>query len=374
MTRGRRRRSARRSWAAWLTIPLALLGFGLVIAPPSEVRVHVVVDGRPVALGQPATVGGALTLAGARPRNGHQRTAVSNAKVDDARDPAVITRNGEPARRSDRVHDGDVVRTEDGRDWIEAAVTRTEAVPFAGLPEVETHAWRPGEDGTRRVVVGARSGELIGQTLVTAPVDATAVDGPVVTLSFDDGPHPEWTPQVLDILARRNVRAVFCVVGQQVDANPELVTRIAAEGHRLCDHSVDHANLTGAGEEQLAAEIGPTADRVEALTGERPQFFRSPYGVFSDPVVARAHAVGLRVLGWAVDTEDFQRPTPTALVSEILDAVVPGSVILFHDGGGDRSNTVAALPYVISALQGQGYRFVVPGVAGAPPPEASSSS
>lgn len=349
--------------AAWLVLPLALAGFGVVIAPPPAVAIHAWVDGRPVTVGQPATVERVLAAAGVHLRDGHLRAAVTHSVLGHHVDPAQVTRNGAAAGPTDLVHEGDALRTADGNDWIEAAVARISPVPATGLPAVETHVWRPGSDGARRDVVGARSGETVRQTLITPPAAAHAVTGRVVTLTFDDGPHAEWTPQVLDILRRRHVRAVFCVVGDMVDVHPDLVARIAAEGHRLCDHSVSHADLEGASAEQLAAEIGPTADRVAAITGRRPEFFRAPYGAFSDAVVAAAHAQGMRALGWAVDTEDFAQPAPTTLVPALLDAVGPGAVILFHDGGGDRRSTVDALPYVITALRRQGYRFVVPGVA-----------
>lgn len=351
-----------RRWARWLAPPLAVLGFGLVIAAPQPVRVHATVNGQPVAVGQPARVGRLIDAAGGRIRDGRLRSAVTGSVLDAHGDPAVITLNGVPAGTEALVHEGDAVRTTDGHDWIEAGVARTVSVPFGGLPDVETHAWRPGLDGTRRVVEGARSREVVRRTVITPALTAEAIPGRVVTLSFDDGPNADWTPQVLDILRRKHVHAVFCVIGDMVDVHPELVARVFAEGHRLCDHSVTHAELTDASTDQLVAEIGPTADRVEAITGERPAFFRSPYGVFTDPVIDAAHEQGLRVLGWGVDTEDFDRPAPTVLVPAIVAAVTPGSVILFHDGGGNRQLTVDALPFVITALRRQGYRFVLPAV------------
>ena len=353
---------ARRAWAGWLVAPLSLLVLGVTVAPSAPVRIHVVVDGTPVTIGQPATVDRALAAAGARPRDGHLRAVVSGAPVPGAVDPGIVTRNGLPAAGPDHVHDGDVLRTRDGRDWVERTVVRTDAVPTDGPPAVETHAWRPGAEGVRRTVVGADSGEEVRSTVVTPPRPAARIPGGVVTLSFDDGPHRDWTPQILDILRRRRVPAVFCVVGDMVDVHPDLVARIAAEGHRLCDHTVDHPDLDGASPDQLAAQIGPTAERVAALTGERPVLFRAPYGTFTDAAVAHANSLGLRALGWAVDTDDYAGPAPTTMVADLVASVEPGAVILFHDGGGDRQATVDALPYVITALRREGYRFVVPGV------------
>lgn len=339
-----------------------MVGFGLTIPPPPVLQVNATVNGRAVTVDQPATTGAVLAAAGIRTRTGRLRAVASNTVLGHHTDEATITVNGVEVGRDDPVRDGDVVRTVDGRDWIEAAVARTEPVPFSGLPSVETHAWRPGADGARRLVVGAHSGETVTDIEIAPAVAAHQVPGRVVTLSFDDGPNADWTPRVLDILRRRHVRAVFCVVGEMVDAHPDLVARIADEGHRLCDHTVGHPDLGDANAEELAAEVGPTADRVAAITGRRPAFFRGPYGVFTDAVVAAAHDEGMRALGWAVDTEDFAQPTPTTLVPALVDAVEPGAVVLFHDGGGNRQSTVEALPYVITALRRQGYRFVLPGI------------
>jgi len=365
--------AGRRPWAAWCIVPLALVSFGLTIPPPPVVRVHATVNGRAVTVDQPATTGRVLAAAGVRPRDGRLHAAVSGTVLGRQADDATITVNGLPAGTDAPVRDGEVVRTADGHDWIEATVYRTLPVPFTGLPAVETHAWRPGVDGARRQVVGARSGETVSDIEIAPAVAAHQVPGRVVTLSFDDGPNADWTPRVLDILRRRHVRAVFCVVGEMVDLHPDLVGRIADEGHRLCDHSVNHPDLGDAGADELAAEIGPTADRIAAITGRRPSFFRAPYGVFTDAVVDAAHAEDLRVLGWAVDTEDFAQPTPTTLVPALVDAVGPGAVILFHDGGGNRQMTVDALPYVITALRRQGYRFVLPGIEHPPGPAANAA-
>jgi peptidoglycan/xylan/chitin deacetylase (PgdA/CDA1 family) len=350
-------------WAAlWTAVLVLCTGISLVVADPLPVRVTGTVNGRPVSVGQPATVAGFLREAGIEPRDGRLLSVVHREVLDPAIDPAVVTRNGEPTEFDANVRDGDVIRTEDGHDRVEDTVTTTEAVPFPGLPEVETVAWRPGVDGLARVVAGEVSGEEVSRETITAPLPAEPVPGPVVTLSFDDGPHPEWTRRILRILRRRNVNAVFCVVGDMIDAHPEIVERAHEDGHRLCDHTVSHPDLEGTSRDLREAEIGTVADRVEELTGERPAFFRSPYGVWTDPVIRTAHRHELRLLGWDVDTEDFQGPPATVLVQQVVDQVQPGSVILLHDGGGDRQATVDALPYLITALRRAGYQFALPPV------------
>ena len=349
-------------WAGlWVALLLLGTAISLVVADPLPVRVVGTVNGLPVSVGQPATVGAFLEAAGVEPVDGRLLSVVEGAALDPHDDPAVVTRNGQPASLDTPVHDEDVVRTRDGHDRVEGTVTATVEVPFPGLPDVETVAWRPGVDGSDRVVAGEVSGEQVSRQVVVPAVPAEPVPGNVVTLSFDDGPHAEWTRRVQRILRREHVRAVFCVVGEMVDAHPEIVRRAYEDGHRLCDHTVSHPDLEEASEDERGAEIGVVADQVEELTGERPAFFRSPYGVWTDPVIETAHREGLRLLGWSIDTEDFATPAATALVQEVVDEVRPGSVILLHDGGGEtRETTVEALPYLITALRRAGYRFALP--------------
>jgi peptidoglycan/xylan/chitin deacetylase (PgdA/CDA1 family) len=183
-------------------------------------------------------------------------------------------------------------------------------------------------------------------------------DTPTVALTFDDGPHPVWTPAVLDVLARYDVTATFCVVGNQVPGREALLARVVAEGHVLCNHTESHDyGLPVRPEQQIRADLQAASARIEAA-GADVSIFRAPGGRFEPSVLAAARAEALTPWGWSVDPFDWRTTDPQAIVSGVVEAVEPGSVVLMHDGGGDRSATVAALATIIPLLQSVGYTFV----------------
>ncbi|MEV0192907.1 polysaccharide deacetylase family protein [Kitasatospora purpeofusca] len=183
---------------------------------------------------------------------------------------------------------------------------------------------------------------------------------PLVALTFDDGPHPEYTPQVLDVLARYDAPAAFFCIGLHALAHPGVVRRIAAGGHTLGNHSWSHAYLPDLGPIGLREQLGFTADALaRACGGTRPsRWLRPPYGGRSPELLTAVAGSGLTTALWDVDAKDWSRPGADVLARRVLDAVGPGSVVLMHDGGGDRSQTVAALPEVITGLRRRGYRIV----------------
>lgn len=174
-----------------------------------------------------------------------------------------------------------------------------------------------------------------------------------VYLTFDDGPDPHWTPQVLDVLRRHGVHAVFFEVGQNVAAYPDLVARIRSEGHLIGNHTWSHAKLT----DLRTRAISDQLDRTDAALGGRARCVRPPYGATDPRVAGVIDARGQRTVLWDVDPEDWARPGADRIVRRVLGQVHDGARILMHDGGGDRSQTVAALEQVITRLQAQGYRF-----------------
>jgi peptidoglycan-N-acetylglucosamine deacetylase len=212
-------------------------------------------------------------------------------------------------------------------------------------------------------MLGARSGELVRQTTLRPALAAGRVPGRVIALSFDDGPDPTFTPEVLQILAAAGVKATFCLIGRQARAHPDLVRAIAAQGDTLCDHTETHPHLNRLPPAQIEAQIVPPAQFIRDTVGVRPAFVRPPWGNVNGDVIAAAHAHGLRVLGWSVDTSDYLRPDPAVLVARVLAAAQPGGIVLMHDGGGDRSHTVAALPAIIAQLEARGYTLVTPPVS-----------
>ncbi|MFI5527127.1 polysaccharide deacetylase family protein [Kitasatospora sp. NPDC051853] len=184
---------------------------------------------------------------------------------------------------------------------------------------------------------------------------------PTVALTFDDGPHPEHTPQVLELLARHGIRAAFFCIGLHALAHPELVRRIVAEGHVLGNHTWSHAYLPDLGPAGLRHQLGSTGEALAEASGAGlPTLMRPPYGGRSPELMQRVAELGLTTVLWDVETNDWARPGAEVIAERVLRQVRPGSVVLMHDGGGDRSQTVAALPLMIDGLRRRGYRFVTP--------------
>ncbi|WP_329136376.1 polysaccharide deacetylase family protein [Streptomyces sp. NBC_01476] len=185
-----------------------------------------------------------------------------------------------------------------------------------------------------------------------------------VNITIDDGPDPVWTPQVLHVLDEHHVHATFCMIGPQAKAHPALVKEVVARGHRLCDHTVHHD--TGMDKKPMAyqsAEILDALDMIqEASGGARVYYYRAPGGAFTPPSRALAAQHGMRPLGWNIDTKDFGRPGVNAILTTMKDEIHNGPTILFHDGGGNRGQTVQALDKALTWLKGQGYGFSFPKV------------
>lgn len=185
-------------------------------------------------------------------------------------------------------------------------------------------------------------------------------------LTFDDGPDPEYTPQILDILKERNVPATFFVVGMNVENNIPLLKRIYNEGHEIGNHTFTHPNLATVSLERANVEINATRRIIESITGHSTILFRAPYNADSEPEsmeeiipVNIAKKNHYYTLGESIDPEDWQEGiTADTIYSRIVQQQELGSVILLHDAGGDRSQTVKVLPRVIDYFQGRGYKFI----------------
>ena len=186
-----------------------------------------------------------------------------------------------------------------------------------------------------------------------------------VALTFDDGPDPRFTPQILDVLARERVPAAFFVIGARAAAAPELLARMSGEGHEIGNHSFSHPDVDAIGELRLRTELESTTQIVASITGRRPLLYRPPSLADVEPrtaasaaAFARAGALGYLVVDADVDPRDWEKTRSAAIVDETLRQAEHGGVILLHDGGGDRSATVRALPAIIAGLRARGLRFV----------------
>lgn len=238
--------------------------------------------------------------------------------------------------------------------------------------------------GIARIAGGGAPATAAEQgTLQSAPVDpavrtTTAAGGRTVALTFDDGPDPVITPQVLDLLARHDARATFCVVTRNAMEHWRLVRRAVAEGHRLCDHTSAHdAALGTASPQEIGRALRISRTELSAAAGDPDApvtLFRAPEGAWSPALTEGAAAAGMAPLGWSVDPRDWAGAPAASIVATVQRDLRDGGVILLHDGGGTRTGTVAALGVLLGWLREQGYRVVLPdapaepGRAGAPAP------
>jgi peptidoglycan/xylan/chitin deacetylase (PgdA/CDA1 family) len=172
-----------------------------------------------------------------------------------------------------------------------------------------------------------------------------------VALTFDDGPFAN-SNQVLDLLAQYHLKASFCVIGRQVAGYAAVIRRIVAEGHTLCNHTWSHdLDLRTRPADQIEAEMQKTSDAIHAIVPGVPlKYFREPGGNWSDQTVSIAASLGMAPLHWSADPQDWRRPPPQAIINYVLSHTGPGSIVLMHDGGGDRSNTVTALRTILPNL------------------------
>jgi peptidoglycan/xylan/chitin deacetylase (PgdA/CDA1 family) len=177
----------------------------------------------------------------------------------------------------------------------------------------------------------------------------------VVALTFDDGPSA-YTSAVLDVLEREGVHATFFLVGQEVAGRAALVRRMLADGDMVGDHTWSHPDVSGGGA-FAAGQITSTAGAIERAAGFRPCLFRAPYGSVSSALIGLARGLGFTTVQWDVDPRDWSLPGSGAISARVLAAVRNGSIVLLHDGGGPRSQTLAALPGIVHALVARGYRF-----------------
>jgi peptidoglycan/xylan/chitin deacetylase (PgdA/CDA1 family) len=183
-------------------------------------------------------------------------------------------------------------------------------------------------------------------------------DGPmVIALTIDDGPSPIYTPQILSLLGRYGVVATFSMIGENVAAYPAIAREVAAAGHLIINHTWTHANLTELAPTAMADQISRASGAIEKATRATPAMFRAPFGAWSPAVLAQCRQMRLAPLDWSVDPRDWARPGVSAITTNIMRNTRSGSIILEHDGGGNRAQTVAALSYVLPRLLDAGYHF-----------------
>ncbi|WP_087999050.1 polysaccharide deacetylase family protein [Gottfriedia solisilvae] len=182
----------------------------------------------------------------------------------------------------------------------------------------------------------------------------------VVAITFDDGPNDLYTPQVLDLLKKYNAKATFFLIGERVTRYPEVALREIEEGHEVANHTFSHARLQYLSDEQIRNQLQKTHEAIINATHVEPVLFRPPFGYYSERSINAVHELGYLTVMWSwhQDTFDWSNPGVYKIVSNVLKDTRKGDIVLFHDHGGDRTQTIDALKQILPALQKQGYQFV----------------
>jgi peptidoglycan-N-acetylglucosamine deacetylase len=179
----------------------------------------------------------------------------------------------------------------------------------------------------------------------------------VIALTFDDGPSP-YTPRIVRLLVRMHVPATFFVVGQQLNDFASGLRDELDHGFEIGDHTENHAWLVRLGADGQYGQIGDAAKRVQHLGAPFPRLFRPPYGSYNGVTLATLRRLNMFMVLWSIDPGDWRRPGAKAIVSNVLSNARPGAIVIMHDGGGDRSQTLAALPAIINGLRHRKYTLV----------------
>ncbi|MBA2947025.1 polysaccharide deacetylase family protein [Streptomyces himalayensis] len=193
-----------------------------------------------------------------------------------------------------------------------------------------------------------------------APILRLSGIGRRMVLTFDDGPDRRYTPGILSTLRKHDVRAMFFVCGGMAADNKDLLRRMVDDGHVIGNHTWSHPLLTSLSRSGVRDEMDRTSDLIEDTVGERPLWFRAPYGAWNRAAFQLGAELGMEPLAWTVDTLDWTTPGTGTIVTRVIDGAGPGVVVLSHDAGGDRSQSVAALRSYLPDLLDEGYRITVP--------------
>ncbi len=178
----------------------------------------------------------------------------------------------------------------------------------------------------------------------------------VIALTFDDGPWPE-TPKVLTVLREFNVKATFFILGRNLPLYPDIIKQVVQEGHAVGNHTWTHS-YPKMEPQKAKAEIENTSAKLQLMTGLKTRLFRPPGGILNNGVAEYARSKNYAIIMWSIDTKDYQQASAEVLANRVLNQAHPGDIVLMHDGGGNRSETIAALKIIIPELQKRGYRFV----------------
>ena len=359
-----------------IAVVLVIVVVFIVRMCTSAMPINVTVNGTSYELRGAKTMQTAIKASGLPVNPGDFISLNGNILEKSAGEPFFATvNNTETADPEFGLHDGDSITLTDGRDIVEDFESVETPIPFgatiSGTGAV--HKFEPGVEGVLETRTGVVSGETVERQTVD-PVDATSHQynvntgaNKVIAFTFDDGPSEEYTASVLKILEENDAKATFFVIGTEVESYPDLVRQEVEAGHQVCTHTYDHADPVGGtnvglmdaagqvdevehGRQTIANALGIELDGVSRVT-------RMPGGNLSEEMVLNLQPYMDYEIGWNIDTQDWTLPGAEAIYQEMI-SVDSGDIVLCHDGGGDRSQTVEALQRAVPYLKSKGFKFV----------------
>ncbi len=342
-------------------------------------RFDVTVNGQKVTLSPGATVQTLLDQKVVEPKPGNLLAVDGSMLTQGAGHACTATIDGNAADVNSELKANNVVEITDGGDATEETDVQEKKLPFEkdeGNREFEAywfgsiHLLSDGEDGVETTSTGKQSGKTVTE-VTKEPINAgyriytAQPDDKAIALTFDDGPWPDTTNDILNILEENHAKATFFTIGNQIAQNKDVLKRAKDLGCQICTHTWDHAEGSGGGTSiakmsatEQVDEIKKGYEAIKDALGEEPSHvIRAPGGNFYGDTINNVWDIVDAEIGWDVDTEDWSRPGADAIQKMIL-SVKPGQVILMHDGGGDRSQTVEALRQALPKLVEEGYKFV----------------
>ena len=324
------------------------------------------VNGRFILARSGSTVATALKQSGYRPRQGDLLDAKGRLLLAGGGTTPRLWANGKATRGNSRLAREGVIRFRQGQD-VRLSAKKTFSLVPAPVRNVGAGKYLKvenlGKPGKRERIIMATGGAVISDKVLVEPQPAVLIrsarkPSKVAALTFDDGPDPPYTEQIIQSLRRYHVPGTFFVVGHNAQEHPEMLRLMRRLGYEVENHSFSHSRMDHFPPEAVAAELDATRDIIQQYRGSAPKWFRPPYAAYGGPVYDMLTQRGYGLALWNVDSEDWKAPNDQAIYDKVVSTLQPEAVILMHDGGGDRSKTVAALPRVIEYLQKQGYAFV----------------
>ncbi|NUT33824.1 MAG: polysaccharide deacetylase family protein [Hamadaea sp.] len=244
-----------------------------------------------------------------------------------------------------------------------SALGGQQLVNAAEVPDARQAPVRVAPIAPRRVPITGPNRPPLPREVKGGPFGTRVTTGfPDVALTFDDGPDPDWTPRILAQLRAYRIKATFCMIGLNAAQFPQLVRDIAADGHTLCNHSWSHDMGLGLRTaEWILQDMRRTNDAIRrAVPNAKISYYRQPGGAWTPGVVAAATRLGMSSLHWDVDPQDWRKPSASSISFTIISATRPGSIVLLHDGGGNRLGTATAMRSILPNLVGRFHLAALP--------------